>query len=376
MTSHDPMVASRSLYIHIPFCLSKCPYCSFSSVALEDHLIAPYLKALEKEAASYHGTTIKTVYVGGGTPTYLGTEELEHLGKIIHAHFRWAAQAEFTVEANPATFDESKAKCLRRIGANRASLGVQSLQDKSLKWLGRPHTRAEALEGFRILRRAGFENINVDLIYALPGQTLAELDQEVSDILSLQSEHISLYTLSVSEGSRFFTQGTFTPDPDQQDEYYRRVTQRLVEESLEHYEVSNFARPGFACQHNQHYWEAGDYIGLGASAHSHQQGRRSWNVANPADYIDKMTRVGSALEGQEVLTPAQRFMEALLIGLRLTQGIDMASLARRFSTAVPADVASRIDAFVAEGLLCKKGDRLRASLAGLVVLDEICSRLI
>jgi oxygen-independent coproporphyrinogen-3 oxidase len=262
------------------------------------------------------------------------------------------------------------------MGANRASLGVQSLQDQSLKWLGRPHTRAEAMEGFRILRRAGFENINVDLIYALPGQTPLELDQEVSDILSLQSEHISLYTLTVSEGSRFFAQNTLPQDPDQQAEYYRRVTQRLVEVGLEHYEVSNFARSGFACQHNQHYWEAGDYIGLGASAHSHQQGRRSWNVAHPADYIDKMTGVGLALEAQEVLTPAQRFMEALLVGLRLTQGVDMASLARRFSIAVPSEVASKIDVFVAEGLLCKKGDRLRPTLEGLVALDEICSRLI
>ncbi len=367
---------SPSLYIHIPFCLSKCPYCSFSSVAGQDHLITPYLQALEIEASSYRGTAIKTVYVGGGTPSYLGARELERLGELIRAHFILSADVEFTVETNPATFDEAKARCLRRMGANRVSLGVQSLQDKFLKWLGRPHTRAEALEGFGILRRSGFENINVDLIYSLPVQSPEDLAADVDDILSLQSEHVSLYALSVSEGSRFFAQDTKPPDPDHQARDYRWVTHRLTEAGLEHYEVSNFARSGFACQHNQGYWEGRDYIGLGASAHSHMAGRRFWNTEAPADYIRRMSQERVARAGEETLDSLGRFMEALLIGLRLTRGVDIAALSRKFSVSMPTGVSGQIQAFVKEGLLEAEGSCLRPTLEGLVVLDEMCARLV
>jgi oxygen-independent coproporphyrinogen-3 oxidase len=369
-----------SLYIHIPFCSSKCFYCSFASFENKDELIAPYLKALKKEAAFYRGQRINTVYIGGGTPTYLPINCLKALFSIINTDFVLSQDSEVTIEANPTAFNQKKIKVLQDGGANRVSLGVQSFSDKNLKLLGRPHSRACAISTFKALRKAGFKNLNLDLIYSLPSQSKKDIEKDVSELVSLGSEHVSLYALSVSGGSKLAERKVEPPLPARQAQHYLLVTQLLKKAGFLYYEVSNFSKKGFECRHNMNYWRGGDYIGLGAAAHSNLSGRRFWNIADPESYIaafkTKESAKESAKAGEERLGPEERFMEVFLIGLRLTGGVDIGELGSRFNAVLTPEKEERLNGFVREGLLLKDQNRIRASMSGMVVLDEICSRLI
>jgi oxygen-independent coproporphyrinogen-3 oxidase len=367
---------SLGLYIHIPFCKSKCPYCSFASFAGKDELIEPYLAALKKEARFYKGCRVSSIYIGGGTPTFLGIPQIRSLGKIIRSHFSVEKGAEITIEANPATFDAEKAGVLFELKFNRVSLGVQSLDDRNLKYLGRPQGAADCFLAFKTLRGAGFKNISLDLIYSLPAQTREDIKKEVSGLMALDSEHIALYTLSSPEGSAFYRQKIKLPDPERQGEDYVLISQLLERRGFSQYEVSNFAKTGYACRHNLNYWRGGDYIGLGAAAHSHRKGRRFWNSDKIEIYADLMEKKGSAKVGEEKLTQEQRFMETFLIGLRLTQGVDMKGLQRRFKRSLAQDKKKIIADFIEQGMLAEEEGRLKATFSGRVVLDEICGRLI
>jgi len=369
-----------SLYIHIPFCSSKCFYCSFASFENRDELIAPYLEALKKEAALYRGQKISTVYIGGGTPTYLDVACLKALFSLINIYFVFGSDSEVTIEANPTAFDPKKIKVLGDGGVNRVSLGVQSFSDKNLNWLGRSHSRVCAISTFNALRKAGFKNLNLDLIYSLPGQSEKDIKKDVSELISLDSEHVSLYALTVSGGSKLAERKVEPPMPDSQARHYLQVTELLKKAGFLHYEVSNFAKQGFECRHNMNYWRGGDYIGLGASAHSHLSGRRFWNVKDPETYV-RALKAGSGIQasaqaGEEKLNKDERFMEAFLIGLRLTEGVDILELGSRFNAALTLDKKEQINDFVREGLLSRDQNRIRATMSGMVILDEICSRLI
>ncbi len=365
-----------SLYVHIPFCRSKCFYCSFSSFEKKDSLIIPYLAALEKEARLYEGQILDTVYIGGGTPTYLSLEDIKSLFDFIRSRFSINKEAEITIEANPATFDQKKAAGIYNLGVNRVSLGAQSLNDNYLKFLGRPHIAEDVIASFHVLRQAGFKNINLDLIYSLPGQTRKEVGEDVSAIVSLNSEHISLYTLSVSEGSDFHTRNIEVPDRQQQGDDYLFVSEFLKHRGLIHYEVSNFSKPGYFCRHNINYWKGGNYIGLGVSAHSHIDGQRYWNAETIEEYLAGIKESGSAVAGREQLTQEKRFLETFLIGLRLSEGVDIFDLEQRFEVVLPKEKKDSISGLIEHGLLAQEGNRIKATLSGMVVLDEICSRLI
>ena len=367
---------SLSLYIHIPFCKSKCFYCSFTSFEKKDQLIEPYLKALKKEASRYKGTTVNTVYIGGGTPTYLNIDQIKFLFSIITSNFSVAHDAEVTVEANPATFDLEKARALHELGVSRVSLGIQSLNDAYLKYLGRPHSRAEALSSFEILKSAGFHNISLDLIYSLPGQTQEEIKKDVSDLASLDSEHVSLYTLTISEGSEFYKRRIESCFEEEQAQHYRLVVNWLKKKDFHLYEVSNFAKKGFECRHNLNYWHGGNYIGLGVGAHSHRDGHRFWNNQDMESYLTMIKKSGCAKTGEEKLTTRERLMETLLIGLRLTEGVDIEKLESRFQSKLAKEKITKINDFLKHGFLVKEGNRIKTTLAGTVVLDEICARLI
>ena len=365
-----------SLYIHIPFCRSKCFYCSFVSFENKDELIAPYLQALKKEAALYRGQKVSTVYIGGGTPTYLDAACLKTLFSIINTDFVLGKDSEVTIEANPAAFDTKKIKVLADGGVNRVSLGVQSFSDKNLNWLGRSHSPVCAISTFKTLRKAGFKNLNLDLIYSLPGQSEKDIKKDVSELVSLDSEHVSLYALAVPGGSKLAERKVEPPLSETQARHYLLVTELLKKAGFLHYEVSNFAKQGFECRHNVNYWRGGDYIGLGAAAHSHLSGRRFWNTADPETYIAAFKTKASAKAGEEKLKKDGRFMEAFLIGLRLTEGVDIRELESRFNAALTPDKEEQLNGFVREGLLARDQNRIRASMSGMVVLDEICSRLI
>lgn len=364
---------SLSLYIHIPFCKSKCPYCSFVSFDQKDEAVKPYLAALDKEASFYDGRDVSTIYIGGGTPTYLDETDLESLFTRIRSNFNINALTEWTIEANPATFDSNKAAFLRDSGVTRVSLGVQSFNDRFLKFLGRSYGAVEAVKAYEILREVGFKNLSVDLMYGFASQGEEELAEDVRKALALNSEHVSLYSLTVSPETAFYKNGIKPLDDDGQADYYQRICSWLAEAGLAQYEVSNFAKKDYECRHNLNYWQGGEYIGLGVSAHSHLKGVRFWNTPDLAHYNALIQKGVSPKVGQEVLSREKKFLEVLLIGLRLTQGVDIKKLEMMFRVTFKED---KIDDFIKGGLLAWEEGRLKTTLSGILVLDEICAKII
>lgn len=365
-----------SLYIHIPFCRRKCFYCSFAVSVGQERRRDEYLDALEAEARLYAGLEIGTVYLGGGTPTELDDAQLKRLVQMIESNFRVVFGCEFTAEANPENLNPAKAEFLRSLGINRVSLGLQTFNDDHLKYLGRAHDSFKALSAFNDLRRAGFKNINVDLMYSFPGQTVEQIRGDVRTALGLGSEHVSIYTLTVEENSRFYAQKIREQDRADQGEQYELVASLLEDAGLRQYEVSNFARPGFESAHNINYWRGGNYIGLGLSSHSHHDGRRSWNTDRLSEYLRRMKSNESPEEGHEVLSAEQRLSESLVFGLRMTQGVDIAILEDRYRTRLSPERRNVITQLVAGGLLCENKSLLKATAAGRLVLDSIAARLI
>jgi putative oxygen-independent coproporphyrinogen III oxidase len=364
------------LYVHIPFCASKCGYCGFASEAGREVLIPAYLDALGCEAAALGGPSVDTVYVGGGTPTVFDVAHLTRLFDLIRACFVVRPDAEFTVEANPGTLTRAKADLMRRFGVNRVSVGVQSFEPEVLQDLGRAHTREEALDAVHVLRDAGFDNISVDLIFGFEGRSRDGLARDLDEIARLGVPHVSLYMLSIEPGSRFERARRRVPDPDAQAGDYLFVSKRLRKTGCECYEVSNFSRPGWACRHNLNYWNGGDYFGLGVAAHAHHAGLRSWNAATLDEYLERMKSSSTPRLGQEVLTPDLRLKETFLLKLRTAEGVDVVALEKRLSARLPRDVYEKIDVFVREGFLVREGCALKATFRGRLLLDELSGRLI
>ncbi|MFH1691329.1 MAG: radical SAM family heme chaperone HemW [Candidatus Omnitrophota bacterium] len=367
---------SLSLYVHIPFCKSKCPYCSFLSYENRQEAIVPYLEALGKEAAFYKGQSVSTIYIGGGTPTYLSETELGILFDTIRSNFKIDNVVEWTIEANPATFDLCKAKLLRSFGVTRVSLGIQSFQEKYLQFLARPYGTQDALRAYAFLREAGFDNISVDLMYAFSGQTEEELASDVQEALKLNSEHISLYTLSVSEESVFYQDNIEPLDNDQQVLYYGHIRDWLSKQGFLQYEVSSFSKKNYESRHNLNYWQGGDYIGLGLGAHAHLGGVRFWNTSDLVCYGALLEKGIMPKEGEESLPVEQKMLETLLIGLRLVDGVDVEKLEERFHLKLGNDKRALIDGFVREGLLKWEDGYLKTALSGILLLDEICAKII
>ncbi len=365
-----------SLYIHIPFCEKKCFYCSFVVSIGQEHRFDDYLQALRKEARFYQGAVIQTISIGGGTPSYLDGSQLMQIGQLIKDHFRVGPDCEFTIEANPESVDDAKARVFQQIGVNRVSLGIQTFEDRYLRFLGRNHDRARAIEAYGILRNAGFENINLDFMYSFPQQTLPEIKEDIEAMADLGSEHLSLYALMVEENSRFFARHLKPPDSHRQAQHYRRVVHLLKKAGLEQYEISNFARKGKRCLHNLNYWQGGDYIGLGIGAHSHCEGRRYWNTSRLQNYFSCLNNDQRPVQKEEILTSEERLLETFLIGLRMNQGVNLAQLEGRFHLKFPADKEVTLKAFLKDGFLKKAGPFFKASLKGRLVLDELCARLI
>jgi len=366
----------QTLYVHVPFCVSKCGYCSFVSFGDRLGEVEAYLTALEQEAGLYHAEAVSTVYVGGGTPSALSTMQLEQLFEMLRRHFIWPPDAEVTLEMNPATFDEEKAQVLRQVGVNRISLGVQSFHHGNLAWLGRPYSADEAREAFAVLRAADFGNINVDIVYSLPDQTPENIIGDIEEAMELNPEHLSCYVLSIEKGSRFYAEDIRGNDADTQAQHFQAVWQRLSRSVWLPYEISNAAKEGYACQHNLNYWRGGNYIGLGLAAHSHREGYRYWNTSNLEDYLRAAGQDPHNLKvGEEFLEPPRRLLEILLIGLRLTEGVDVLGLERQLDAVLDREKKARIEQLVKDGFLACKGVYLKATDKGRLVLDEICGSL-
>ena len=365
-----------ALYIHIPFCQKKCFYCSFVVAIGQDHRIDSYLDCLEWEAERYRGISVKTVYLGGGTPTYLKAQQLKKLFMMLRQKFYFTKDCEVTIEANPEGLELDKIKLLNDLGVNRISLGIQTLNNQYLKYLGRCHDSSRALTAFRDLRKAGFLNINVDLMYAFAGQTDEEIAQDVVGITALKSEHLSLYTLTIEENSRFYTKKIKLAATQDQARQYELVTHLLAQTEFKQYEISNFAKDHRESLHNLNYWQGGNYLGLGVGAHSHQEGMRFWNVLRISDYMSRIKNHQSSTEGQERLSTRQRFMEILLFGLRMNQGVKVSEIEQKLTEKLKSEVKEKINEFIRAGFLSRENDCLKATDKGRLVLDEISVQLI
>ncbi len=365
-----------SVYLHIPFCQRKCFYCSFAVAIAQENRQDEYVQALVDEARAYRGRKINTIYLGGGTPSHLTEGQLEKVFGTIKEAFICPSECEITVEANPEDIDLEKAKFLFGLGVNRVSLGVQTFNDRYLKLLGRAHESFKALSAFNDLRRGGFLNINVDLMYSFPGQSQKEIQEDVQTLSALGSEHVSIYTLTVEPNSRFYAQKIQQQDNQAQGKQYQLVTDLLEEYGFRQYEVSNFSRPGFESGHNINYWESGNYFGLGVSAHSHHDGRRSWNVSRFGEYLKKIQAGQSPEEGHEVLSKQTRLREALVFGLRMNRGVVIGSLEKQFDCLLPQEISQQIKVLIEQKLLVTQENRLQVTRSGRLLLDEIAVKLI
>ncbi len=364
------------LYVHIPFCHRKCFYCSFVVNIGQEKKIDIYLDCLAKEARQYQGSNISTIYLGGGTPTYLSGDQLKRLVRIIEENFKYRKGIEWTIEANPEGITLEKMKLIKNLGINRVSLGVQSLNNKYLKYLGRNHDSHLALQSLEIMRKADFDNVNVDFMYSFPNQTRDELEEDLRAMGKLDSEHISLYMLTIEGPSRFYAQEIQLKNDEIQAEEYLRVVEFLEEVNLKQYEISNFAKDGKESKHNLNYWRGGNYIGLGVGAHSHLDGKRFWNVSRLKEYIERVESTGRARENMEELQMDQRFIEKLLFGLRMNKGVDLEELQQEFGCGLDQGRTRWLEEFVGGKFLSRDNQKLKVTPKGRLVLDELCARLI
>lgn len=349
------------LYIHIPFCRQKCFYCDFPSFAGRERYEADYTDALCRELA-VQGVLYRekwgsprTIYMGGGTPSLLPIGLLAKILQAIADVFGDAADREFTVECNPGTVDAAKLRALRAGGVNRLSFGVQTFDDTLLKKIGRIHTGAQAREAMALARTAGFQNVSMDLIYGLPGESLAELERDLEAMVALEPEHISIYGLQLEEGTAFAKMQEIgrlmLPDDDTVERMYDTMTAFLPAHGYARYEISNFAKPGFESRHNLSYWQDVPYLGVGAAAHSYLEGQRYENVREIPAYIEGI-RTGKGVRRQEETMTREIAMEEFaFLALRTARGIDRARFERRFGVPLEAVYADAIAKLKRQGLL-------------------------
>ena len=381
------------LYIHIPFCVKKCLYCDFYSIpasgdAISRRLARPepaaqpeFLDALEAEFRSLPDSfQPRTVFIGGGTPTELSDPDFRRLLDIVYAHVDLSAVEEWTCEANPGTLTEAKAELIEASAINRVSLGVQSFNPATLEFLGRIHTGPEAVEGYGLLRTAGIANINLDLIFAVPGSTVDTLRSDLEQIIELNPEHTSCYCLMFEPGTPLTAlrdKGYVSEVAgDDAREQYDLVRRRYVDAGYRQYEISNFARPGFECRHNLLYWGGGEYIGCGPAAHSHWDGRRYGNVQNLRVYCDALLDGEVPRDVDECLAPDAKAREVLVMGLRRTEGVLRSEFMQQTGFDYLDLCRTPIDHLGALGLLREADGRLRLTEQGLFVSDAVLSELV
>lgn len=341
------------LYLHIPFCKQKCDYCDFYSLAGNQDRMEDYLKALtlhlEEVAPRAEGFTVDSVYIGGGTPSVFGEERLKRLLKTVDKYYHLERHCETTVEVNPDSVTPRLLKVLRKGGVNRISMGVQSCHDEELAQVNRPHTFAQAQAAVEMIRSAGFTNLNLDLIFGLPDQTMAGWQESVEAVLALEPEHLSLYGLTLEEGTPLWQRRDqlTLADGDQQADMYLWAVERLAQAGYDQYEISNFAREGKRSRHNLKYWMSREYVGFGPGAHSDFGGRRYSYVRDLERYIDGMLSGGKIVDASELIPFEERGYEYLMLRLRTVTGIDGVEYNRTF----------RMNFDPLEELLCRYRDQ-------------------
>ena len=370
-------VKPLGLYIHIPFCKSKCIYCDFYSLPRAEDRMDRYVSALCRQLAEIAqrttAHTVDSVYLGGGTPSYLGEKRLRRILKTVKKHYHLSRDAEITLEANPDSAGDWRAlRALRRAGMNRLSLGVQSADDGLLRTLGRPHTFAQAEEAAAAARRARIRNLSLDLIYGLPGQDLTGWKDTLERAAALEPEHLSCYGLKVEEGTPLWDmqEKMDLPDDDAQADMYLWTVERLEALGYEQYEISNFARPGRASRHNMKYWTLCEYAGFGPGAHSDLGDVRYAYLRSLDTYCAGVEAGVSVLESNEHIPSRERDIEYVMLGLRLTQGISRQEFENRYRLPF-APIQSVLERFRATGHAALAGGRWRLTPEGFLVSNQI-----
>ncbi len=352
------------VYIHIPFCERKCLYCDFNSGPATESVKERYIKALIKEVSLYEevleNRKIQTLFIGGGTPSSVPPSLFEQLLKALHNHIDFSAVEEFTIEANPGTIDKEKLSLYRRYGINRLSFGVQSFNDQLLNRIGRLHSRDEAIQSVKLAKEMGFENINIDLMHNLPGMVAEDLYESISIANALGVQHISLYSLILEEGTPLFnefeTKGLPLLEEAEERAVFHKGLQMLSDNGYNRYEVSNFAKEGKECAHNLIYWTVEDYIGLGVSAHGKYMYTRYHNAGSIDTYVEQLNNGDYPIVEKEVLSIEDEAFEAIMLGLRLSKGIDLEWYYRRFNIDIEEKFASIIkEQIERETVLIEKG---------------------
>ncbi len=389
------------LYVHVPFCPYKCDYCDFVAVGGGTRVArwhTPYAEAVTREAAHWMATLAPasppvSIFYGGGTPTMLGAERLASLHTALVRRCGLTAGAEVTVECNPGTVDLAGLRTLRAAGVNRLSIGLQAMQDTLLLALNRRHTAAEFLAAYQAARTAGFRNISVDLMLALPGQSLANFAVGLDQVLALGPEHLSAYALQVEEGTPFFARARrgqlALPGEDADAAAFALCRARLIAAGYEHYEISNFALPGHRCRHNLLYWHDADYLGLGIGAHSHWQG---WRWANtdrlavycaeppagaPEERLPPQGALAPWVAWQEAVDEARARSEGAFLGLRLLDGLDEDAYARRYGIALRAAFPGVVERLLARGLLQEAPPRrLRLASDAVAIANRVFAEFV
>lgn len=369
---------SFELYIHIPFCVRKCAYCDFLSASGSEEAKASYTEALlrEIEAVKTEKREVSSIFVGGGTPSALSPSLMGDIFEKIHKSFSVAPDAEITIEANPGTLSKEKLFLYRNVGINRLSLGLQSPEAAELKSLGRIHTYEEFLESFSLAREAGFQNINVDLMCALPDQTYEGWIRNLRKVAALHPEHISAYSLIIEEGTPFAKRKLNLPDEDTEYRMYEDTAGILAEYGYEQYEISNYAKKDLACQHNVGYWTRKEYLGLGLGAASLWGNQRFSNTSDFSLYLNNSGFPEKIRGDRETLSLEAEMSEFMFLGLRMTKGVSKAEFLEGFGTPIESVYGKVLDKYKSVGLLEEKEGRIFLTRAGIHVSNGVMAEFL
>jgi oxygen-independent coproporphyrinogen-3 oxidase len=368
------------IYLHIPFCKKACHYCDFH-FSTTQHLLPEMVKAISLEAAlqkDYLQETVETIYFGGGTPSILSAEYLITLLEALHQHFDIDPLAEITLEANPDDINESKAVAWKQAGVNRLSIGIQSFDEKDLSWMNRAHTAKQAKEAIEVVQKAGFENLTIDLMYGTPTLTDEQWGKNVFTAIAYGIHHLSCYALTVEPATalaKMINKKTVeNVDTDKQAKHFQLLTGWLQAAGFEHYEISNFAKPGYRSRHNTSYWKGRNYLGLGPSAHSFNGQSRQWNISNNALYLTSIMQ-GTIPFEIETLTLRQQFNEYIMTGLRTLEGISLRLIEERWGQDYKEATLVNCRKHITSGNLECINNQVRLTVAGKFMADGIAADL-
>ena len=370
---------ASSAYVHIPFCTQICYYCDFSKVFIKNQPVDAYLEHLIQETRSYEIGKLRTLYIGGGTPTALSAQQLAYLLTELPKVMDLSEVEEFTIEANPGDLDPDKIAVLKDSQVNRVSLGVQTFDNKMLKKIGRSHQEQDIYDNIRHLKQAGFDNISIDLIYALPGQTMDQVKENVAKAIDLDIPHMSLYSLILENHTVFMNRmrrGKLPlPKEELEAEMFEYIIEELEKGGFEHYEISNFSKPGFESRHNLVYWDNAEYYGLGAGASGYVDGIRYKNHGPIRHYLEAV-EAGKARITEEYLTLEEKMEEELFLGLRKKTGVSKARFEEKFGVSFDQRYGQVVASLTEQGLLVPDDKQVRMTKRGLFLGDTVAEKFI